>query len=82
MKVEELIKQLQTLPKGIEVCIFDYRKNFSDDSGDGSSLGIYPDFKIAVMEKDDRTEESKEWAYLEFTNPDLNNDGNYIGGEQ
>lgn len=46
MKKEELIEKLQKLPDNIEVCVFDWRKNVNDDCGDGSGVGIYPNFII------------------------------------
>lgn len=41
MKVSELIKKLQEFPQDMDVKIFDWRKNLSEDSGDGSGAGIY-----------------------------------------
>lgn len=47
MKVSELIKKLQEFPQDMDVKIFDWRKNLSEDYGDGSSAGIY-DIEVSV----------------------------------
>lgn len=84
MKKEKLIEQLQKLPGGIEVCIYDWRKNFGDDDGDGSGTGVYDKFDIAIvsLEPDeaeyfaDRHErEFVPWAAMGFNNEDYNDDG-------
>jgi hypothetical protein len=75
MKREQLIEELQKLPEGIEVCVFDWRMNLHDDSGDGSSAGIYSDFNIAVYGEDEIVEDTIPFATLEINNDDYNNDG-------
>ncbi len=42
MKVKELIALLLEADQELEVCIFDHRKNFTDQSDEGSGLGIQP----------------------------------------
>lgn len=84
MLVEELIKQLQQIPAGTEVCLFDWRKSLSDDIGDGSSEGVYSDFKVEMVTmEDDENEFFKEqhdrefipWCGLYFDNDDYNEEG-------
>ena len=81
MKKEDFIKMLQDkLPDGIEVCLFDHRKNMHDDSGDGSSEGVYPEFEAEVITLGGPDEEAhyKEqngkdfvpWAAITFDNDD------------
>ena len=90
MKIELLIKKLQELQlnnPGIDVAIFDHRKNLGDDIGDGSSLGIYSDFELTIEQlEDDETEyyrdvhdaEYKPWCSLAFDNEDYNDKGALI----
>ena len=40
MKKEKLIEELSKLPDGLEVYLFDWRKNLADDLGDGSNAGV------------------------------------------
>jgi hypothetical protein len=77
MKKEKLIEELEKLPDGIEVCIFDYRKNLANDIGDGSSEGVYSDFEISVESlegeeaewyREQHNEEFIPWASLCFDN--------------
>lgn len=48
MKKEKLIEELQKLPNGIEICVFDWRKNFNAAGGDPSGAGVYLDFEMEV----------------------------------
>lgn len=78
MKKEDLIKKLELIPDGIEVCLFDYELNLSDDCGNGSTKGIYDTFDVEIIDLD--SEEEKEfyeetndkkfvsWAALSFKN--------------
>jgi len=76
MLKEKLIAELQNLPEGTEVCLFDYRKNFFNDSGDGegSSSGIYKQFEISYLEKEDIVEGTKPFAVMSFDNDDYDED--------
>jgi hypothetical protein len=90
MKIELLIKKLQELQinnPGIDVAIFDHRKNLGDDIGHGSSLGIYSDFEPIINHlEDDEAEyyqdvndvEYKPWCSLAFDNEDYNDEGDLI----
>jgi hypothetical protein len=89
MLIENLIEQLQKLPKGTNVCLYDHRKNMGDDSGDGSSAGIYPEFEISLMDLEpDEIEFLKEqhdrdfvpWVAIAFDNDDYDEDGRLIEG--
>lgn len=79
MEKEDLIKKLQELPDGMDVCLFDYRMCMHDDCGDGSDKGNYPEFEVTVIELDaEEAEYYKErkgrdyepWAALIFANED------------
>lgn len=70
MKREELIKKLQLLPEGIEVCIFDVRLNESEATGDPCGTGIYKDFDIEVVNQVPRYK--KAFATLTFETHDYN----------
>jgi hypothetical protein len=73
MKVSELIEKLKELPQDLEVRVFDVRKNFSWDNGDGESeLGIY-EFDIEHCNEVD-----PQWVALGFCNPDYDDDGNLV----
>lgn len=71
MKVENLIKKLQSLPKGTEVCIMDWRKNLhhADDMPQGN--GIHKDFEVNYETEDVNIP----FAALAFENDDYENDG-------
>lgn len=75
MKKEELIEKLQKLPEGIEICVFDWRKNLNDDCGDGSSVGVYPEFEIELISKDSIPKGNKPWVAFNIENDDYNEDG-------
>lgn len=80
MKKEKLIEELQKLPDGIEVCVFDWRKNLNADYGDGEgcSAGIYPNFDIEVQQKNTIPEKTKPFATLNILNDDYDNNGGRI----
>jgi len=77
MKKEALIAALQALPDGVEVCVFDWRKELHNDPGDGSGCkaGIYPDFQIEMAGEDFKAEGSPDFALLGFDNDDYDDDG-------
>jgi len=77
MKKEELLKEINKLPDGVEICIFDYLANSEGDNDgeDGYFEGIYCDFVVGFMRKDDVMPKEKRWAYISFTNPDYKEDG-------
>lgn len=92
MVIENLIKSLveiQAKRPGINVAIFDHKKNFGGDWGDGSSAGIYPAIEPTVMEltEPDEVEYYKEhydgkdykpWVALSFDNEDYDENGELI----
>ena len=75
MKKEELIKQLQKLPAGQEVCIFDWRKALRniDGGGEPNGIGVEPEFEVKFVTEDDG------WynplIVLAFKNDDYKDDG-------
>jgi len=89
MVIENLIKKLveiQAQHPGINVAIFDHRKNLGDDCGDGSHAGIYPVEEPIVMDitEPDEVEFYKEqhdgndykpWVALSFDNEDYDENG-------
>lgn len=78
MKKEELIEKLQKLPDNIEVCVFDWRKNVNDDCGDGSGVGIYPNFIIELMGKSEIKKGYKPFLAITIENDDYNECGKLI----
>lgn len=81
MLVETIIEQLQKMPTGTEVCLYDWRMNISDDIGDGSSIGIYSNFEISLQTLEAEFYNNKEdrslvpWVAISFKNNDYNDDG-------
>jgi hypothetical protein len=76
MKKEVLIKALQKLPKGAEVCIYDWRKNLHNDTGDGSGVGVYPDFEIEISGMEDAmTDGIEPFAVMTIYNDDYDDNG-------
>jgi len=75
MKVEQIIEELQKLPAGIEVCIFDWRRNLSDDNGEGSGEGIHPEFSISMVTEEEIVQSSPLFAVMTFNNDDYEDDG-------
>ena len=87
MLVENLLEHLQKIPKGTNVCIYDWRKNLGDDIGEGSSEGIYADFEISMVNleaeeaeffKEQHDKEFTPWLAISFENVDYNDDGKYL----
>lgn len=68
---EDLLKKIQeTVPDGAEVVIFDYYKNLNDDSGEGSSAGIYTKFDVTMHTEQEIKAGCIPFASLTFTNED------------
>ena len=72
MLKEDLIKKLQELPAGTNVCLFDGRKNshHSGEDPSGNSDGIYPDFKVEL-----ETDGIPPFISLSFDNDDYSENG-------
>jgi len=70
MKVEQLIAELQKLPAGTEVVIFDGRKNLSHEDADGSSAGFYGEFYLFQDETIEHIDGVTPIAALSFENED------------
>ncbi len=80
MKKEDLIKELQKLPDGTNVSIYDWRKSYCHADDEGNSEGMY-DFNVQLIEpsEDSDTEDKfKPFAVLSFDNDDYNDDGQLI----
>lgn len=84
MRVKDLIKELEKMPQEANVNLFDWRKNLSDDIGDGSSEGVYSRFDIHYEElsedemeyyKDVNDREYIPWVAISFENDDYNDEG-------
>lgn len=75
MKNSELIEKLQQLPPEHEVCIFDWRLNINQDTGDGSGAGIYPKFEIEFIDESQVTKNSMPYVALSFKNIDYDDLG-------
>lgn len=91
MKIRQLIEELTLIEAkhpGINVSVFDWRKNLGGDYGDGSYEGIYSEFNVGVIKLDGEEHEfykeqndDKEftpWVALEFVNEDYNDSGVHI----
>lgn len=65
MKKEKLIEHLQQLPEGVDVLIFDPKKNLNGQNADNqSSAGLYEKFDIHMLGKDDIGEGQKPFAVM------------------
>lgn len=75
MKKEKLIEELQKLPDGIEICLFDWRQNIFNHSGElddpSNGIGIHDEFKVEHVKEN----VSKPFAVLSFENSDYEPDG-------
>lgn len=78
MKKSELINQLNAINGDPEVCVFDWRKNLAHDDGDGTGVGVEPNFKIEMMSQDDVTDDSKPFIALSFENDDYDDNGELV----
>lgn len=74
MKKKDLLKLLEPFPDTMEVCIFDHRYSLREDSGEGTTAGIYPTFEVAQMEKNFLPKGAKPWIMLAFDNPMIDDD--------
>jgi hypothetical protein len=70
-------KVLQQFPPDTPVAVYDWEKNANDDTGDGSSAGVYSDFEVDLirLEEDEaafyREEHGKDfspWIAIGFKN--------------
>jgi hypothetical protein len=70
MLKDELIARLQQIPGNPEVCIFDIKRNLADDTGEGSSAGLYPNIEISVHDRATSRvgDECGPWIGLGFDN--------------
>ncbi len=77
MKREELLKKIEALPEGTEVCIMDWQKNAYHATGDeeGNGEGIYPEFNVEMIGKDGLPEGKEPFAVLSFNNDDYEEGG-------
>lgn len=76
MKKEELIKQIQEkVPNGAEVVVFDWRKNLSEDWGEGSSAGIYKEFDVEVHTAEEIKDGCIPFASITFNSDDYTDQG-------
>lgn len=87
MTKRELINQLEALnvPDDTDVNIYDHMKNMGDDDGSGSSIGMYSEYTVGLM-NDDLTQEEIDnfeiehgiipgvFIVLVFDNPELEED--------
>lgn len=71
MKKEQLIKELEKLPKGTDVCIFDWRKNSHHVSDEPCGMGIESDFEMEYVTEN----VSAPFAALYYLNDDYKKDG-------
>lgn len=71
MKKEELLEKIKALPDGVEVCIFDHRKNLHHANDEPQGMGIEKSFEVDMM----KDGEPKPFAVLSFTNDDYESDG-------
>ncbi|MDM1464036.1 hypothetical protein [Myroides odoratimimus] len=88
MTVQELIKELEMMPKDMPVNLFDWRKNLGLGFGENSSEGVYDKFEISIQEiatEDEMRfhieqygEEFRPWVSISFENTDYNDDGELI----
>lgn len=67
MRKDELIRALANIPGNPVVALLDVPRNIAGDSGDGSSDGVYPDFSVEYMQKDNIPDGHKPWISIQFT---------------
>lgn len=85
MTVQELINQLETMPKDAPVRLFDWRKNLGLGFGDPSSEGVYDEIDVELQQieapdeqeyyKNQMDEEFVPWVALSFENEDYDDWG-------
>lgn len=88
MTVQELINELERMPRDMPVCLFDWRKNLGLGFDDNSSEGVYDKYDVSIQEiatEDEMNyyveqygEEFKPWVSITFENSDYNDDGELI----
>jgi hypothetical protein len=78
MKNKDLQKILKHFPEDIDICIFDLRANQYCADEEGSSVGIYPEFKIECVKDDNVPEGCKPFLALAFKNTDYDENGNKL----
>lgn len=74
MKNKDLIAALQKLDPETEVCVFDWKMNMINQDDEGSSIGVYDDFKVEIMDGDEIPEGSKPWIALTVENSFIDED--------
>lgn len=68
MKNKNLIETLKQYSEDIEVCILDFLTNLNEDFGDGTSAGVYPNFDVEPISKEEVTDNSENFIALSFNN--------------
>lgn len=73
MKKEDLLAKIKALSNGIDIVLFNPKKNEAgQDADNNSSAGIYENFTIDIMKEDpaldldERDPNYKPWAYIEI----------------
>jgi len=74
MKIGKLVEELSKFPEDLDVNLFDWKQNMFDDSGDGSSSGIYPEFQIGLIGDEYLQEDQEDWIAISFDSDDYDND--------
>lgn len=67
MRKNDLINRLAVIPGNPVVALLDAPKNIAADTGEGSSEGVYPDFSVEYMGKDNVPDGHKPWISIQFT---------------
>lgn len=74
MKKSELILQLQAIEGDPEVCIFNHERNASevvgDNSGEGSTAGIYSEIEIHMVNTEEELKQAREDAGEDYIEDD------------
>lgn len=71
MKLKEVIEKLNQFDPEMEVCIFDHKYNLQEDHGEGTGAGVYSNFEIHKIGKEDIPDGSPEWVALSFSNESI-----------
>ena len=75
MKNKDFQKLLKQYSGDLEICIFDPRANQYCADEEGSSVGIYPEFKIECVKDENVPERCKPFLALAFKNTDYSDSG-------